>query len=281
VRDAREEKLLKGVADLLAGIVQRKRAEDEVEHSREHLQELVTDRTRDLESVHQELLQATRLASLGQVAGSVAHEIRNPLGVIRNSIFFLNTTVRDKLEGKPARHLQIMDEEIDKANAIITSLLDFAKGEAPERKPSRLALIIAEALSQAGMPASVGVSQSVPSDLPWVQVDPRQMVQVFRNLLSNADQAMAGKGRISITAEPFGDYVRVSVADNGPGIKPEHLDRVFEPLFSTKVVGVGLGLTICRSYLEANQGAIQVRSEVGRGTTVIVDLPAAKPEPAG
>jgi PAS domain S-box-containing protein len=267
--------LVESLIDEASVFLLRRLAEDELKQGRDHLQGELTERTRQLKEARNELAWKTRMAALGQVADSVAHEMLSPLGVIRNGVTFLNLTVKDKLEGEPARHLEVMNQETDKATAIITSLLDFARGQMPERKSTRLDHIIAEALAQAALPPGVAVGQSIPPDLPMVEVDPKQMIHVFRNVLDNVNQALNGKGRVSIAVEPAGDFVRVSVADNGPGIRREHLPRVFEPLFSTRVAGVGLGLTIAKSYVEANQGAIEVRSEEGKGATVIVMLPCA------
>jgi signal transduction histidine kinase len=106
------------------------------------------------------------------------------------------------------------------------------------------------------------------------------MSVVFQNLIANAVDALNGSGTVRIAADRRGDSVQVSITDNGPGIGMAHLPRLFEPLFSTKAFGVGLGLPIAKSYVEANGGSIRIDSEVGKGTTALVSLPAAQPEPA-
>lgn len=241
----------------------------------------------------------------------MAHEIRNPLTAIRNATYFLTSSLGPKLDGKEARHLEIVNQEIDVANAIITSVLDFARVRPPELVPLNLADVLAIAQERANLPAGVQVQRSIPSDLPMVRIDLQQMVQVFINLLTNASQAMDGKGRITVSArardgkaeeqvksqrsrvkgqeseagqelknqesklkseEPM---VEVRFQDEGPGIAPENLPRVFELLFSTKAVGIGMGLTVCRSFVESGGGAIEVESEPGKGATFSVTLPAA------
>jgi signal transduction histidine kinase len=132
------------------------------------------------------------------------------------------------------------------------------------------------AVAEAEIPATVSVALDVESDLPPVFVDARQIVAVLRNLFVNAAQALSRSGTLSVTARRKGKVVTVDVADTGCGIKPEHLDRIFEPLFTTKNIGVGLGLAICKGFIETNKGTISVVSEVGKGTTFTVLLPVAK-----
>jgi PAS domain S-box-containing protein len=267
--------------------LQRKLAEDELARYRQHLEELVAERTEELKNAQEALVRQERLAAIGKVAGSMAHEIRNPLGAANNAVYFLNTTIADKLEGKPARHLDIIAREIARADAIITSVLDFTRGRETTPAPCRLSDILNQAIARAGLPKGVEIERQIPSGLPSLNVDPIQIGQVFLNLLTNAGQAMEGKGKITIEVPSpksqvqspkeavRGKRIAVSVTDSGPGIKPEDLNRVFEPLFSTKTVGIGLGLSVCKAFVEANGGTIEVRSEPGKGATFTVALPFA------
>ena len=228
-----------------------------------------------LRKVQQELVVSERLATLGQIAGTIAHEIRNPLGAIRNAICFLNLTAGDKLTGKAAKHMEIINGEIDRTDRIITSLLDFVEGRPCEPQPCRLADILSQAMERARLPRITDVETRLPEDLPLVRVDAYQMEEVFRNLIINAKQAMPDDGRVTIAATRTDGVVRVAVSDSGPGMTPETRARLFEPLFSTKAVGVGLGLAICKAFIEANKGTIGIETEVGKGTTVTVTLPTA------
>ena len=256
--------------------LQRRLAEDELRLHQHHLEELVEERTKELKQVQDALVRQERLAAVGKVAGSMAHEIRNPLATMRNASYFLTNALGPKLEGKAARHLEIIDQEIDVANSIITSVLDFARGRPAELIPHNLSDVLEIALERAGLPPSVQVRRRIPSDLPMVRVDFQQMVQVFINLLVNAAQAMEGKGRITVSAEAGNGKVRVSFNNDGPEIKPEDLPRVFEPLFSTKTVGIGMGLAVCKAFVEAGSGTIKAESEPGKGATFTVTLPAAE-----
>jgi PAS domain S-box-containing protein len=228
-----------------------------------------------LARVQAELVRREKLATLDQVAGSVAHEIRNPLGAIRNAAYFLKLTVSDKLTGKAAKHLEVINDEINRCNRIITSLLDFVQGRTCEPAPCRLGDILSQATARAELPRITEVETRLPDNLPLVRVDAGQMEQVFSNLIINAQQAMADGGKVMIAAARFDGVVRVAVSDSGPGITPETRARLFEPLFSTKAIGVGLGLAICKAFIEANKGTIEVESEPDKGTTVTVTLPAA------
>lgn len=230
---------------------------------------------RHLEPEHEQLLRRERLAALGEIAGSIAHELRNPLGAIRNATYFLNIALSGELKGRVGRHLQIINDEVVRADRIIAALLDYARGRPCNPCPARLAEILDDALGMAHLPQTVRVQSSIPEHVPLVNVDDAQLTQVFANLLANAGQALAGQGVVSIRASLENGYVRVSVADNGPGISPEHLPRIFEPLYSTKAFGVGLGLPVCRSFVEANGGSIEVESEPGKGATFTVSLPVA------
>ena len=246
----------------------------ELELHRDNLQHIVDERTRELEAAQGKLLLQEKLATLGRVAGSVAHELRNPLGTIRNASYFLQQTVADKLEGKPLRHLQTIDESVQRANQAITTILDFTWQQRTQPKLSGLKPILDRALADATVPTSIRVLLEIPSGLPQTEVDERQMTAVFRNLLTNAVHAMPSGGAIRIGAENKDKDIVITVSDTGSGIKAEHLARVFEPLFTTKSIGVGLGLSISKAFVEANKGTIAVASEVGKGTTFTLTLPA-------
>ncbi len=265
-----------GFVGINRDITERKRAEEELKKHRERLEELVEERTQELKQAQDALVTREKLATLGQVAGSVAHEIRNPLGSIRNAVYFLKMTSARKLEGKPARHLEIIDQEIERTNKIITSLLSFVRGPSPEPGPCQLKDILVDAIDKAALQRGVEVKLGIPDGMPDLNVDCSQMTQVFLNLLANAAQAMDNKGTIVVTAELTDGKVRVTVTDTGSGIPADHMNRLFEPLFSTKAFGVGLGLPICKSFVEANHGTIAIDSESGKGTAVTVTLPIAQ-----
>jgi len=256
----------------------RMQAAQELARHRLHLEELIEERTAELKQTQERLLLQEKLATVGRVAGSVAHELRNPLGAIRNASFFLQQTVSDKLEGKPLRHLQTIDEYVEHANRAITMILDFTWQQRTEPRRCDLRSILDRVLAESALPANVSVRFALPEHLPYLLVDDRRMVVVFRNLLTNAAQAMPAGGAVRITAEVTGTTISISVADTGSGIPSEHMRQLFEPFFTTKTIGVGLGLPICKEFVEANKGTISVASEVGKGTTFTITLPLAEDE---
>ncbi len=275
--DVHDPGIVEAFVNQAAIAVQHRRDADELDRHRVRLEELVRERTAALEHAQAQLVMQEKLATLGRVAGTIAHELRNPLGAIRNASYFLQTTVADKLEGKPAQHLRIIDEYVERANAVITMILDFTwRQQDQPPKEHTLRQLIERAVAEAAIPATVNVVLDVEPSLPQVFVDEKQMVAVFRNLFVNAAQAMPGGGTLRLAARRQGSTVAVDVADTGSGIRPEHLDRLFHALFTTKDVGIGLGLAICKEFVEANKGTITVKSEVGKGTTFTVLLPTAE-----
>ncbi|MEO0077492.1 MAG: PAS domain S-box protein [candidate division WOR-3 bacterium] len=262
---------------VLRDITERRRVEQELERYRRHLEDLVAGRTSELRAAQEALLRQTRLATLGQLAGSVAHEIRNPLSSIRNAAWFLRNYAADKLQGRPLRHVALIEEEIERANEVISSLLDFARGREMQPAHWQLGALLDAAVREAGLPKSIRVVRNIPTRLPEVFVDRSSLITVLANLLSNAAQAMDGAGSVCVTAKHSAAAVRISVSDAGPGIRPDDMPRVFEPLFSTRPLGIGLGLAIARSFVEANRGTINIESQPGKGTSVILTLPVSPP----
>jgi signal transduction histidine kinase len=215
-----------------------------------------------------------RLAAIGQVAGGIAHELRNPLNVVKTSVYFL-LNARNPAPAKTAEHLQRIERHVAVADGVITALSNFARMPAPDLRPVPLAPLLREVLELNPVPENVRVTVTCPSSLPPLLADGGQVQIVFGNLVRNAREAMPQGGRLTLEGREAGDAVEVEVADTGAGIARENLARIMEPLFSTKARGLGLGLAIARSILEKNQGSMRVASEPGRGTTFTVRLAAA------
>jgi signal transduction histidine kinase len=214
-----------------------------------------------------------RLSSIGQVAGGIAHELRNPLNVVKTSVYYL-INARNPSPEKMATHLQRIERQVGVADGVITALNDFAKLPLPEFKPVPLETCLREALENANLPESIRVSLDIPPGTPAALGDHRQLGIVFGNLIRNARDAMTNGGELRITAVSR-ETVEVEVADTGVGISPEHLARVTDPLFTTKARGIGLGLAISRAILDKHLGSIDVTSRLGEGTKFTVRLPPA------
>jgi PAS domain S-box-containing protein len=259
----------------ISDITERKRAEQRLARYSEHLEEMVAERTRDLQASLEQLVRQERLATLGKLAGSVGHELRNPLTTIANSVYYLKNVQPDASE-KVKRHLDLIENETRNSEKIITDLLDFARVKSLERESVSPSDIIHQALEKFPAPPSVDVVQDIPGDLPRMYADPRQMVQVLGNLVVNAHQAMRDGGKLTIRARDANDFIMIEVQDCGEGIPEGNMKMLFEPLFTTKAKGIGLGLSVCKRLVEANDGRIEVQSEVGKGSSFRVYLPINK-----
>ncbi len=262
--------------NVMAGQVQR------TQHDLEHQ---VAERTRELwgamqrlEEAQDELLRKERLALLGQLSSSVGHELRNPLGVMNNAVYYLEAVLTDA-PPTAREYLGILREQIAVSEKIVSDLLDFARVRKPEKKVIALRELLAQQLQGQGVPPNVRVAVDLAPDAAAVWADPVHVAQIVRNLASNAYQAMDGPGgTLTVRASHDGPgNVQIDVSDTGPGIAPELIDKVFEPLFTTKARGIGLGLPLSRTLAAANGGALTVKSRPGSGATFSLVLPA----PAG
>jgi signal transduction histidine kinase len=218
-----------------------------------------------------------RLAAIGQVAAGVAHELRNPLNVVKTSVYYLRNA-RNPTPNKTAEHLQRIEQHTVLADGVITALSNFAKQPLPTMRPFPVEQCVREAVEVNPLPENVEVHIDCPPSLPLVLADLDQVRIVFGNLVRNAREAMPHGGRLTVTGRGDGDGVAVEVADTGVGIPPDQLSRVMEPLYSTKAKGLGLGLAIARALLEKNKGLLRVSSVPGQGSTFTVRL-AAVPLP--
>jgi signal transduction histidine kinase len=215
-----------------------------------------------------------RLAAIGQVAGGVAHELRNPLNVVKTSVYYL-LNARNPTPAKTAEHLQRIERHVLMADNVITALSSFAKLPMPNLRSFSIAQCVREALEQNPVPECIQVTFDCPDALPPALADPDQIRIVLNNLLRNGRDAMAEGGQLTIRSRQVADSVEIAVSDTGVGISAENLGRIMEPLYSTKARGLGLGLAIARAILDKNKGSLHVVSEPGRGSTFTVWLTAA------
>ena len=219
------------------------------------------------------LQRSERLAAIGQVAGGVAHELRNPLNVVKTSVYYL-LNAKNPVPEKRAEHLQRIEKHVVLADGVITALSNFAKLPVPSRTPFSIEQCVREAIDTNPLPDTIQLIVDCPPTLPPALADVDQVRIVFANLVRNAREAMPKGGKLSVTARVVDGGIDTAVADNGVGISAEQLSRVMEPLYSTKARGLGLGLAIARAILEKNGGSLRVTSEPGRGSTFTVFLQA-------
>ena len=297
---------LKGYRGIDRDITERKRMEDELRRYSEHLGELVEERTKQLKGSQEQLLKAERLAAIGEVATMVGHDLRNPLQAITNAVYFLKNPdatvdsvlmnerykeyfdimpepIRNEFHEKLTKTVKVrnemintIDESIEYADKIVFGLQDFARPKEPE--PIRIGLesLIQESLSGISIPKNVKISIKHDQRLSKLYVDPNQIRRVFANLTMNAIQAMENGGTLSISTNKTNGFLEVSFKDTGVGIPEENMEKIFSTFFTTKAKGMGLGLSICKKFVELHGGTIKVESEIGKGTTVTVKLPITK-----
>ncbi len=220
------------------------------------------------------LQRGERLAALGQIGGGIAHELRNPLNVVKTSVYYL-LNARNPTPEKRNEHLVRIERQVGLADGVITTLSNFARMPTPTLRLTPLEPCVREALEAYPPGDNIRVAFDVPASLPPALADVGQLRIVFGNLIRNARDAMAGGGQLTISARTIGDALEVAVADTGVGIPREDLARILEPLYSTKARGLGLGLAIVRSILDKGGGGLSVESEPGQGSVFIVRLPAA------
>jgi signal transduction histidine kinase len=254
-----------------------------IEDSHRELEGRVAARTGELESAlgvlretQESLVRKEKLAMLGLLAGGVGHELRNPLGVMTNAVYYLGAVLKEA-PTEIQEYLDILRTQIRLSEKIVGDLLDFARIKPPQYESVSVKQIVDEQLDRAGPLDRVSVKHDFPPDLPWVRVDRVQIGQVVLNLIMNALQAMNGNGaNLTFRGRHAGaGFVRLDVIDTGTGITPEQMRKLFEPLFTTKARGIGLGLAVSRGLVQANGGAISADSSPGVGTTMSVSLPAA------
>jgi len=221
-------------------------------------------------------LQASeRLATLGQVSGGVAHELRNPLNVVKTSIYYLKNA-RGSDPAKQQEHLNRIERNVEAADRVIRALSSFARMRPPELQSVDLAALVQRVLEENPPPGAIRAEIHLPGDLPAAECDGEQMGIVLANLIRNAHDAMPSGGQLQIHGRVSGDFVEIDVMDNGVGIDPEELPRIMEPLHTTKPRGLGLGLAIARSIVEKNKGTIRAVSEPGRGSVFTLRLVASQ-----
>jgi signal transduction histidine kinase len=222
--------------------------------------------------LEERLRSSEKFTILGQLASSVAHEIRNPLGVIKNSVYFLNVKLKGHADEKVAKHLRIMEGNVNSADRIISDLLDVGRNRVGAIESVDLNRILERALASLSVPENIKVITKL-EKIPKMLLDPGRIQRVFVNIIENAVGAMPEGGKLIVELSRFGDSVEISFKDSGVGIPEENMQRLFTPLFTTKTKGLGLGLTICKQIVEGHQGDIEVKSKVGEGTLFIVRLP--------
>lgn len=243
--------------------------------------------------LQKQLLRSERLSTIGRLAASVAHELKNPLGAIRNAIYYVRNALADNpiLENDPnlKEVLKLAEEEVDSSVIIIGELLDFSRVVQLNPRLTQINELLDKLGFIVPVPDNVEVLYDLDLTLPRAQIDPERLNQVFTNMVSNAFQALPKGGllkistRLAVQSTEDGaaeKMIEITFEDNGMGIEPLHLAKIFEPLFTTKAQGTGLGLAISNNIVEKHGGVILVKSQVGKGTNFTIKLPLQPPRDA-
>ena len=256
----------------------RKRQDIALQKMNEELETLVNERTRELRDTQEQLIRSERLAVLGQLSGGIGHELRNPLGAIRNAAYFLKTAVKNP-DSDVQYALDILEDGVVTSNSIITSLLDFSRPKASTLVEVQINEVVESALTHISIPENVEVVTELDSTIPLILADPEKLNRIFINISLNAIQAMLDGGKLFIvTTRTELNRLAISFTDTGIGMSEEVIGKIFEPLFTTKPKGIGLGLPIVKMMVDAHGGSIDAESTEGKGTTFTIELPITSKE---
>ncbi len=265
-----------GGQKLYAGIIRDisdlKEAQAELIRFNDQLERMVKERTLQLHQAHAELLRKERLATLGNVSGSIAHEIRNSLNTIKTSAYYLLNAKQIPLE-KSLEHLKRIDRQVTQIDQVITALTDVARLPVPSKQAVNVCQHLRQTVTSVRLEANIQVEYVFPEADLVAFYDRAQVELAWKNLVRNARDAMPDGGRLRVFADCVGGNIEVSVNDSGVGIAQEDLPNITEPLFTTKARGMGLGLSITKSIVQTNGGQLQVDSQPAQGSTFTVVFP--------
>ncbi len=249
------------------------------------LEQKMEGAARESPLLREQMVRKEKLAALGQIVGSVNHEFRQPLEVITNAVYYLKAQMERNdigpIKKEFERFLNIISEECVNTTDLVNELLNFTRKKDAAPLAVDLNKLLESQLQRIQIPDKVRLKKRFAPALPMIHADPVQLSRAFQNIILNGIQAMPKGGVLHVSTESSSGPAAVAIRDSGIGISPDHMKKIFEPLFTTKVKGVGLGLSLVKEYVEANQGRIEVQSKVGAGTTFRISFPALPlPEPS-
>ena len=268
-----------GAISMVQDISERKAAEDELEKYRSTLEDLVRERTEQLDLAQAELVQKERLAVLGQLTATVSHEIRNPLGTVANCLYLLKESLQGAEHANLAKPLLLAERNVERCDTIISDLLDFSRQRRIEKTPILIDDWVTDFLEEMNIPEGVQMELDLSTN-SFVPVDPERLRRALVNVVTNALQAFDEVDKpdkqLTVRTRLVDGTCEIIVQDNGPGMSQDVIKRIYEPMFSTKNFGVGLGVPIIKNIVEGHSGVVEYTSEVGVGTTVIMRLPLSE-----
>jgi PAS domain S-box-containing protein len=265
-------------------VTERKKIEEDLSRYREHLEDLVQDRTRELKLTQEELVKREKLAVLGQLTATVSHELRNPLAVIRSSAFYLQGKIQAG-DDKVTKHIRRIDKQVELCDSIVDDLLEYTRGRHSKTVEGEINPWLVHVLDEIPEAGEVKIDRTLAAKLPNIFFDPEKMRSVVVNLVINAMQAVSERKHedkyesyqpeVEVSSKGTEGGVLIEVRDNGIGMDEETRARAFEPLFTTKARGTGLGLANVRKIVEEHGGNVSIESEPYEGTRVTFMIPVA------
>jgi signal transduction histidine kinase len=265
--------LQKNKSDLEKAKKELEKTKAELEALNVGLEKNIEERTKDLRSAQEKLIRSEKLAALGKVAGSLSHELRNPLGVISNAIYYITSPGVTIDNVKLDKYLNIMKTQIRDANSIIETALEFARPKSMVFKKNNLNECIDKALDKLTLPECVTIKKNYGQNLDVV-FDASYMQQAIVDIVKNSIEAIEKEGVIEITTLREASNIKIIVADNGKGIDKNDVALIFEPLFSRKSRGIGLGLSTVKDIINAHNGTVSAESAPDAGAKIIIIFPA-------
>ena len=253
-------------------ITDRKALERKVNNYSKHLKSMVELRTAQLKDANERLVKSERLAAIGELAGMVGHDMRNPLTAIKNAAYYLEKKGIKCTPVEAENMFAVINKSIDHANKIINDLLDYSRETHLELTDCTPRTLLNETLQLVQVPSRIHIVNHLLDD-PRIKADADKVMRVFINLIKNAIDAMPERGTIEITSHQTRNKIEITFADTGIGISKETLPKIFSPLFTTKAQGMGFGLAICKRIIESHGGTITVKTAQSKGTTFIITLP--------
>jgi PAS domain S-box-containing protein len=258
--------------EIAIDITERKQLQNKLADYSQRLEEIVQKRTDELKKTQAELVKSERLAAIGELAGMIGHDLRNPLTGIKNSAYIMKKKGQALPPEQTKEMLEIIDKCVNYSNKIINDLLDYSREIALSKGDESPKILLKESLSMLNIPENITIKNKL-KDTAIINVDRDKIKRVFINLVKNAVDAMPQGGEITIESRELKYAIEISFADTGPGINEDILPRLFMPLFTTKAQGMGFGLAICKRIIEAHRGTISVKTEKGHGTTFTLTFP--------
>lgn len=259
-------------AAIIEDITEQKQAQEKLEGYSQGLEHTVAARTEELMETHERLLKAERFAAIGELAGMVGHDLRNPLTSIKNAVYYLSRKLGNTTDANEKMMFNVIDKSVDHANKIIASLLEYSKDISLEIEECTPKSLLDYVLLMAQIPPNVKIRDRTRDD-PTIWVDSGKLERVFLNLIKNAIEAMPQGGTLDVTSRQVGENVEFAFTDTGTGISEANRERIFMPLFTTKAQGMGFGLAICKRIVEEHGGKITLETVIGKGTTFFITLP--------